>query len=78
MEPTIVNAKPRYRPATLVEPPGLGYLLVSGSLVSAHNGPMPKIRITTHTQVLGCTMRLASGPRTYLARCAGAMGHNAN
>jgi hypothetical protein len=29
VEPTIVDAKPRYRPATLVEPPGLGYLLLS-------------------------------------------------
>jgi hypothetical protein len=32
MEPTIVNAKPRYRPATLVEPPGCGYLLLSADV----------------------------------------------
>jgi hypothetical protein len=32
MEPTIVNAKPRYRPATLVEPPGFGYLLLSADV----------------------------------------------
>jgi len=39
---------------------------------------MPKIRIATHTQVRGCRMRMASGPRTYPARCAEAVGHNAN
>jgi hypothetical protein len=32
MEPTIVNAKPRYRPGTLVEPPGFGYLLLSADV----------------------------------------------
>jgi hypothetical protein len=32
MEPTIVNAKPRYRPARLVEPPGFGYLLLSADV----------------------------------------------
>jgi hypothetical protein len=32
MDPTIVNAKPRYRPATLVEPPGFGYLLLSADV----------------------------------------------
>ncbi|MGH9227922.1 MAG: hypothetical protein ACRD07_04170 [Acidimicrobiales bacterium] len=32
MDPTIVNAKPRYRPATLVDPPGLGYLLLSAEV----------------------------------------------
>jgi hypothetical protein len=32
MEPTIVNAKPRYRPGTLVTPPGFGYLLLSADV----------------------------------------------
>jgi hypothetical protein len=32
MDPTIVNAKPRYRPATLVDPPGFGYLLLSADV----------------------------------------------
>jgi hypothetical protein len=32
MDPTIVNAKPRYRPAMLVDPPGLGYLLLSADV----------------------------------------------
>ena len=32
MDPTIVNAKPRYRPAALVEPPGFGYLLLSADV----------------------------------------------
>jgi hypothetical protein len=40
MDPTIVNAKPRYRPATLVEPPGLGYLLLSAD-VEPPTGPRP-------------------------------------
>ena len=40
MDPTIVNAKPRYRPATLVEPPGFGYLLLSAD-VEPPTGPRP-------------------------------------
>jgi hypothetical protein len=40
MDPTIVNAKPRYRPATLVEPPGFGYLLLSAE-VEPPTGPRP-------------------------------------
>ncbi len=32
MDPTTVNDKPRYRPATLVEPPGFGYLLLSAEV----------------------------------------------
>ncbi|MGH9191366.1 MAG: hypothetical protein ACRDZ0_02700 [Acidimicrobiales bacterium] len=40
MDPTIVNAKPRYRPPTLVDPPGLGYLLVSAD-VEPPTGPRP-------------------------------------
>jgi hypothetical protein len=32
MDPTIVNAKPRYRPATLVDPPGFGYQLLSAEV----------------------------------------------
>jgi hypothetical protein len=32
MDPTIVNARPRYRPPTLVDPPGLGYLLLSAEV----------------------------------------------
>jgi hypothetical protein len=40
MEPTIVNAKPRYRPPTLVEPPAFGYLLLSAD-VEPPTGPRP-------------------------------------
>jgi hypothetical protein len=40
MDPTIVRAKPRYRPARLVEPPGLGYLLLSAD-VEPPTGPRP-------------------------------------
>jgi hypothetical protein len=40
MDLTIVNARPRYRPATLVEPPGLGYLLLSAD-VEPPTGPRP-------------------------------------
>jgi hypothetical protein len=40
MEPTIVNPNPRYRPATLVEPPGFGYLLLSAD-VEPPTGPRP-------------------------------------
>jgi len=40
MDPTIVNPKPRYRPPTLVEPPGSGYLLLSAD-VEAPTGPRP-------------------------------------
>jgi hypothetical protein len=40
MDPTIVNAKPKYRPATLVEPPALGYLLLSAD-VEPPSGPRP-------------------------------------
>src|SRR4029453_18858563 len=40
MEPTIVNAKPRYRPARLVEPPGLGSLLLPAD-VDPPSGPRP-------------------------------------
>jgi hypothetical protein len=40
MDPTIVNAKPRYRPPTLVEPPGFGYLLLSAE-VEPPTGPRP-------------------------------------
>ncbi len=40
MDPTIVNAKPRYRPATLIDPPGFGYLLLSAD-VEPPTGPRP-------------------------------------
>jgi hypothetical protein len=40
MDPTIVNAKPRYRPPTLVDPPGFGYLLLSAE-VDPPTGPRP-------------------------------------
>ncbi|HET6834509.1 MAG TPA: hypothetical protein VFH30_11620 [Acidimicrobiales bacterium] len=40
MDPTIVNAKPRYRPPTLVDPPGFGYLLLSAE-VEPPTGPRP-------------------------------------
>jgi hypothetical protein len=40
MDPTIVNAKPRYRPPTLVDPPGFGYVLLSAD-VEPPTGPRP-------------------------------------
>jgi hypothetical protein len=40
MDPTIVNAKPKYRPPTLVEPPASGYLLLSAD-VEPPAGPRP-------------------------------------
>jgi hypothetical protein len=40
MDPTIVNAKPKYRPPTLVDPPGFGYLLLSAE-VEPPAGPRP-------------------------------------
>ena len=42
MDPTIVNAKPRYRPPTLVDPPGFGYLLLSADVEPpTGNRPFP-------------------------------------
>jgi hypothetical protein len=40
MDPTIVNAKPRYRPPMLIDPPGFGYLLLSAE-VEPPTGPRP-------------------------------------
>ena len=40
MDPTIVNAKPRFRPPTLVDPPGFGYLLLAAE-VEPPDGPRP-------------------------------------
>ena len=40
MDPAIVNAKPRFRPPTLVDPPGFGYLLLSAD-VESPTGPRP-------------------------------------
>jgi hypothetical protein len=40
MEPTILKPNPRYRPPTLVEPPGFGYLLLSAD-VEPPTGPRP-------------------------------------
>jgi hypothetical protein len=40
MDPTVVNAKPKFRPPTLVDPPGLGYLLLSAE-VESPTGPRP-------------------------------------
>jgi hypothetical protein len=40
MDPAIVNAKPRFRPPTLVDPPGFGYLLLSAE-VEAPAGSRP-------------------------------------
>jgi hypothetical protein len=60
MEPTIVNAKPRYRPATLVEPPGLGYLLLSAD-VEPPRGPRPfPGRSATRTGLLSRLMSAAA------------------
>ncbi|MGH2395367.1 MAG: hypothetical protein ACRDGH_18085 [Candidatus Limnocylindria bacterium] len=40
MDPTIVNAQPRYRPPMLIDPPGFGYLLLSAD-VEPPSGPRP-------------------------------------
>jgi hypothetical protein len=43
MDPTIVNTKPRYRPPTLVDPPGFGYLLLSADVEPpAGQRPFPR------------------------------------
>jgi hypothetical protein len=53
MDPTIVKAKPRYRPATLVEPPGFGYLLLSADVEpSTGRRPFPGTS-ATKTALLG-------------------------
>jgi hypothetical protein len=53
MQPTILNAKPRYRPATLVEPPGFGYVLLSAD-VEPPSGPRPfPGKSATKTAMLG-------------------------
>ena len=42
MDPTIVNAQPRYRPPMLVDPPGFGYLLLSADVEPpTGNRPFP-------------------------------------
>src|SRR4029450_3894604 len=42
MDPTIVNAQPKYRPPMLVDPPGFGYLLLSADVEPpTGNRPFP-------------------------------------
>jgi hypothetical protein len=60
MDPTIVNAKPRYRPPPLIEPPGFGYLLLSAD-VEPPTGrrPFPGTS-ATKTAVLGRLKNVAA------------------
>jgi hypothetical protein len=48
----LVNAKPRYRPATLIEPPPTGYILLSAEVEPPGRAPFPS-RSANRTALLG-------------------------
>jgi hypothetical protein len=57
---SIVNAKPKYRPATLIEPAPLGYVLLSAD-VEPPTGPRPfPPKSETRTALLGRLRKLAA------------------
>jgi hypothetical protein len=55
----LVNPNPRYRPATLVEPPASGYILLSADVAPAGRAPVPG-RSETRTALLGHLRTLAT------------------
>lgn len=62
MDLRIVNAKPRYRPVPLVDPPGLGYLHIAAA-VDPPSGP-PFVRKSERREQLLSRLKLLAGRLT--------------